>query len=441
MRREIRLLGVLCAAMLFVSAFAGGCKKKDAAPPPTTTAAAAPKGPDYQEFAALPRAKAEMKLPWVMSEEADIEAAQCFKPVEAQPGEAGIEIKDLVDRNRAGIKKAIVEWLVEVVEPTGLTRGVTDSWDLELEDLVAMEVTPDQVRFGDDSECLGKTGWLSGDKHLITTAVGAKTIKFETTLPVGLNLAREIADAAKAKGVTVESEALFDYQPAKDDAGNPVLDSQQKPLYTSPSGSYISEKDVPTADQLKMKEWTFKMEAPLFFGVRELPKDAVRRESDKSKCDVVIIPDMEKPQPPDCAEYKESAFVVNVIEGEDKPVRLTIVTGDQNKGVNLDWKEATKLQLNDRIILWIQPEKVEVGVNLKLNSLVLNPLKMEEGEGGGGDDGYGEGGMYRAEPEKKADQGAKEDDGKGKGKKDKKKDKKGEEKKASGDALENYLNQ
>jgi hypothetical protein len=436
MRREFRLLGVLCAAMFVVIAFAGGCKKKEA-PPPETAAAAAPKGPDYQEFAPLKRARTEIKLPWVLSEDPTTEAAQCFKPVETQPAEADITLKDALDKNKAGAKKAIVDWLAEVVTPNGFSRALADGWDMKFEDVVSMEVPPDQVRFGDDPECLGKSGWLPNDRHLVTAIVGVKTIKFETTLPVAVNLAQDMADALKAKGVTMESEALFNYEPAKDDAGNPAVDPQGKPLYTSPSGTFIEEKDIPPAESRKMKEWTFKTEAPLYLGVRELPADAVRKESSKDKCDVVIIPDMPKPQPPDCGEFKESAFTVSVVEGEDKPVRLTIVTGDQNKGVSLDWKEATKVQVNDRIILWIQPEKVEVGVNLKLNSLVLNPLKMVEGEGG---DGYEEGGVYKAEepakPEAKAD-----DEGKDKGKKkdDKKKDK--EKKKASGDALDDYLNQ
>jgi hypothetical protein len=210
-----------------------------------------------------------------------------------------------------------------------------------------------------------------------------------------------------------------------------------------------------------MKDWVFKLPSPLWVAVKELPKDAVRKESSKDKCDIIIIPDVPKPQPPECPEFNEVGFTVTLLEGEEKPVSLTIAAGDQNKGVTLAWKEATKVQVNDRIILWIQPEKVEVGVNLKLNSLVINPPPMLEGEDGEGEDaGYGEtGGTYKSADqiaaEKKAEeeaaaQAAKDAKGK-KGKKGKAKAEapKPEEappeekpKKAkTGNAVDDYLNQ
>lgn len=434
MRRETRLLGVLCAATLAAAAFAGGCKKDKEAPPPETAAAAAPKGPDYQEFAALKRARTEIALPWVMSEDPSTEAAQCFKPVPTQPGEADVALKGAVDDNLAAARKAIVEWLVEIAEPPGVTRAVAESWEMSFEELVAMEVPPDQVRFNDDPDCLGKSGWLPEDRHLVTAVVGAKLIKLETSAPLGTKMAQDLADAVKAKGVLMEAETLFRYEPARDEQGNPVLDSKGKQLFTSPTGDFIPETEVPTEEARKTKEWTFRMEQPLYFGVRELAADEVRKENSKSKCDVIIIPDVPKPQLPDCGEFRESAFAVTVIEGEDKPVKITIVTGDQTKGVTLDWKEAAKIPVNDRIIVWLQPEKVEVGVNLKLNSLVLHPQPMAEGAGG--EDGYGEGGgMYKPQADEEPKKEAREE------KKEEKKEKKEKKKKGSDNAIDDYLNQ
>jgi hypothetical protein len=365
------------------------------------------------------------------------------------------------------VKKAIVEWMIEVLQPDGLSRAIAESWTMSFEDVVAIEVAPGKVRFVDDPQCLGKGGWLPDGQHLATTVVGVKTIKFETDLPVGNALKAAIREAAGIKNVAMESDALFEYTPAIDTAGQPLMDPDGKPLFNSPTGEYIGEADVPPPEKRQMKEWTFKIPTPLYVGVKELPKDAVRKESAKDKCDIIIIPDMPKPQPPDCAEFKEVGFNVTVLEGEEKPVSLTMVVGDQNKGVTLAWKEATKVQVNDRIILWIQPEKVEVGVNLKLNSLVLNPQPMPEGEGGeeGGESGYGDGGgTYKsaaqlAEEKKAEEEAAAQAAKEGKGKKGKKGKAKAEEpkpeeaaapeekpaekpkKSKSGDPLEDYLNQ
>jgi hypothetical protein len=460
MRSKARLVGLLAVSFLVGAVLAAGCKKKE--PPPVTPVDAKPAGPDYQVFAPLKQATMDVKLPWVMGEGADPDQP-CFQPVEgAQPVEADVLLKQKLDDNLAGVKKSVVEWMMEVLQPSGLTRAVAESWTMAFEDVVAIEVTPDQVRFVDDPQCLDKSGWIPEGQHLITTAIGAKTIKFEANLPVGNALKAAILESVGIKNVTMESAALFEYSPALDANGQPATDPDGKPLFNSPSGEFILEADVPPPEKRQMKEWVFKLPTPLWVGVKELPKDAVRKEGGKEKCDIIIIPDVPKPQMPDCAEFKESGFAVSILDGEEKPVSLTIVTGDQNKGVTLAWKEATKVQVNDRIILWIQPEKVEVGVNLKLNSLVINPQPMADGEGGD-EPGFGEegGGTYKSDEQIAAEKKAAEEEAakaaaepkgkkKGKGKAKSEEPAKADEtaapeakpKKAkTGNALDDYLNQ
>ena len=287
MRSKSRLFGLLAVALVAAFAFVAGCKKKEQ---PTTTAVdAAPAGPDYQVFAPLKQATMDVKMPWVMGEGA-VPDQECFKPLaEAQPAEADVLLKDVLDKNLAGAKKAVVEWMVEVLQPAGLTRAVAESWTMSFEDVVAIEVTPDQVRFVDDPQCLDKTGWLPEGQHLATTVVGAKVIKFETTLPVGDNLKTAILEAVGIKNIAMESEALFDYSPALDEAGQPLMDPDGKPLFNSPTGEYIGQADVPPAEKRQMKDWIFKLPTPLYLGVKELPKDMVRKEGAKDKCDVFLI--------------------------------------------------------------------------------------------------------------------------------------------------------
>ena len=182
-----------------------------------------------------------------------------------------------------------------------------------------------------------------------------------------------------------------------------------------------------------MKEWIFESDNPIYFAYKEFPKAAWRKEGAKDKCNIILIPDALNPQKPDCAEFQESGFSVSIIDDEDQPVSITIKTGEELKGVNLAWKEPTKVQVNDRIIIWMMPEKVEVGVNLWLNSLVINPEPLPEGMSEDGDPGYGV--PISKEKEAAAEEKKEKDDKKAAKKKKKKK------KKSTGNSIDDYLNQ
>ncbi len=390
------------------------------------------KGPDYEVFAPLDRATMEVSLPVIVGTD---EPEDCFKPVEGLAyEEADVVLKEQISQHMPEIKGALAAWLVNDLEPVGVNEAMVKKWDISLEDVVVMDLPRDQLRFVDDPQCLSGKGWVPEGQHVVVTYFGAKTFKFETSVPLDQGIQEELLGAVGMKNIVMESEALFVYEAALDEAGEPLLDPEGNRLYTSPSGDFIAEADIPPVEKRKMKNWILKSENPIYFAFKEFPKDAWRKEGAKDKCNIILIPEALSPQKPDCPEFQESGFSVSIIDDEDQPVSITIKTGEGLKGVTLAWKEPTKIQVNDRIIIWLMPEKVEVGVNLWLNSLVINPEPLPEGTSEDGDSGYGV--PISREKEAAAEEKKEKDD-----KKAEKKKKKKKKKKSSDISIDDYLNQ
>jgi hypothetical protein len=57
-------------------------------------------------------------------------------------------------------------------------------------------------------------------------------------------------------------------------------------------------------------------------------------------------------------------------------VEMTIKTGKESKKLTMSFGGVETVQVSDRVILWISPVEAGegLGVKIKLNSLVLNPL-------------------------------------------------------------------
>lgn len=406
-----------------------GCGSKE--PEITGPVDVKPKGPDYEVFAPLDQATMDVSLPVILGTD---EPEDCFKPVEGLAyEEADVVLKEQISEHMSEIKGSLAAWLVRDLEPDGVSEAMVKKWDISLEDVVVMDLPKDHLRFVDDPQCLTGKGWVPEGQHVVVTYFGAKTFKFEASVPIDQDGQEALLEAVGMVNIVMESEALFVYEAAIDEEGEPLLDPEGNQLFTSPSGDFIAEADIPPVEKRKMKEWYFKSDNPIYFAYKEFPKAAWRKEGAKDKCNIILIADALSPQKPDCPEFQESGFSVSIIDDEDQPVSITIKTGEELKGVNLAWKEPTKVQVNDRIIIWLMPEKVEVGVNMWLNSLVINPEPLPEGMSEEGDPGYGV--PISKEKEAAAEEKKEEDAKKAKKKKKKKK------KKSSGSSIDDYLNQ
>ncbi|MDD5306599.1 MAG: hypothetical protein PHU25_04690 [Deltaproteobacteria bacterium] len=427
MLKHLRQVGRF-AMVLAVFAVALGCGA--AAPKETTAVDKGPKGPDYQVWALLPKATLKADLPFIVGEGAS-EDTQCFKKVEnLAPQSADVTTQGLMGDHKAEVAEAVRAWFYTDLAPSGLTDITTRNWTIEIDDLMTAEVPAEQIRFAEHPDCIDKdVGWLPPNQHAVTTLFGAKILKVKSSLPIDPEMQQELVRAASSQNMVIESPALFVYEPAVDASGNSMMSPEGKPLFKSPSGEFIPESQVPPPAKRLMKDFTLKSEKPLFFAFREIPNDAWRKESKKDDCDVFLIWDDLTSRPPECPEFNETAF--SATKGSGKPIAVTLTTGKERMGVEMEYDETTVVHVNDRIVLWINPAKVDEGVRLRLNSLVLNPRALGETSGGGGEGGD-EGGsvapLKQSAPEEKRAE-------------EKPEPKKKDKKKKSGDAVDDFLSQ
>ncbi|MCP4675493.1 MAG: hypothetical protein GY854_08305 [Deltaproteobacteria bacterium] len=361
---------VVCLTSVVV--FGCGGKEKKETKSADNVVAAGPKGPDYQVFAPLPKATTVAELPYLVGPDGE-DNTPCFKPGEGLvPEDAGFEIKSAIEENASIVNEAIRNWFVEGLEVTGLSGALASKWEIKVEDPMIIMVPNEAVRFVDDPQCIQPSrGWLGEDIHAVTMLIGARTFSFTTSVPVDMDIQEEMVGAVSQENFILESDALFVYEPATDDTGKPITNQEGEPLYKAPDGRFIPDKEVPPPEKRTMKEWTIKGEIPLYFAFRELSDEAWRKESKKDLCDVFLVWGDITPRAPECEEFTESAFVAT--KTEDDEVAITITTGGENKGVTLGFGDSDMVMLNDRIIIWLSPKKIEEGVKLRLNSLVLNP--------------------------------------------------------------------
>lgn len=365
------VLAVLTAVIVVV----GACGEKK--PETQTQVKAKPKGPDYQVFAPLEKLALEATLPSIIGAE---ELFPCFKEVEnLAPVEPDVLVKEMLEKQTKYIANLVRDWFVQDLEVDGVSSTVTSKWTITPVNLVVLEVPRDLVRFTDNPECLEKTGWIPKGQHLAVAFFGATQFDFESSLPLNMDIQQSMLETLGMNNIMLESEALFVYEVAMDGNGEPMMNPDGKQLYSSPGGELIAEDEVPPPEKRLMEKWTVKSEEPIYFGFKEIADNAWRKEGDKDKCNVILIPDQLDPQAPECAEFQEVGFSVTILEDDEKPVSITMTFGEEDhQGVQLGWKEGKKLQINDRMFLWLKPEKVEVGVNLYINSLVLDPAPMPD---------------------------------------------------------------
>ncbi|MCP4601823.1 MAG: hypothetical protein GY847_15130 [Proteobacteria bacterium] len=375
--RSLGSILVICIA----AALAAGCGGKKSPETQTPESVVSSKKADkinYQEFAPLPKATTAAELPYILGPEGE-EQIPCFHTAQdIAPEDAGFEVRNLVKRNSSAVNKAIQRWFVRDLAPAGLSEVMASNWEIEIEDPVFLQVSKETVRFVDDQQCIQPdTGWLPRSMRAVTTLIGARTFNFKTKSPLDIHVQEEMIQAVGMENIIMESPALFVYEPVTDGNGQPVVDHEGQPLFKSPDGKHITEKDVPQPEQRKMKKWTLKAESPIYFAFRELPKDAWRKESKKNICDVFLVWGDVTPRVPECDEFKESSFVAQKAQGDG--VEVSITTGSDNRVENMSYGDTQMMKLSDRIIIWLGLRKIEEGVLLRLNSLVLDPQPMGAG--------------------------------------------------------------
>lgn len=370
----VAALGVALTITMIVS----GCRHNDATPATETpTKAQKVRPPDRQVFAPFKSLIdiSQAGLPFLIRDDTNLYEYPCFTPIEnVIAAKVTAELDQPLARNKRAISKVLREWVRDTVGPTAVRDAAIDGWTIVPEEVATLEIDDRAIRFAEEEECISSsTGWLEDDIRVAAGVFGAKTFTFTAKAPLSRNKAQELLEEFRTAGFTAETEDLVDYELVTDADGEVRLGSAGEKLYRHPELGVVSENDITPPARQRMKTWIVESPEPVFFGYRELNKVAWRREADVEECNVNLVWMDPAFRGPDCDEFDAVGFkaakrgdVVEIqmqIDGEEEPL----------EPFEMEFDTVKRLQVNDRIILWVSPVSIEEGALIRLNSLVLAP--------------------------------------------------------------------
>jgi hypothetical protein len=382
---------------LAAAALGPGCHRGDEEPPPESAADVAPRerAADTQVFAPLEEPVAEgTKLPMLVGDSGPIDVA-CFKALDEQPvTDATAELEDPLKRSRSSLQRLLRSWFAEKLSSADLEVSI-ESWNIEPQEVLAREIDDSSVRFVDDPACIdSSTGWLEDGVHVVAGLFGSKSFQVTTKSPVPRKSADALRKALTDAGLTFETGDFIDYELAVDGEGRPQKGEKGEKMYRSPDEGLVSELEITPPERQRMKTWSITTPEPVFFGYRELSRDAWQRESARDDCNVNIVWNDPVYRESDCPALAGIGFIAAKV-GNQVEIRMKSGSGAAPpeppptkagkrgakatkvdpgvKTFTMDVNDVEKIQASDRVILWISPVLIEEGALIRVNSLVLDP--------------------------------------------------------------------
>jgi hypothetical protein len=410
MRSRVKLdVGQLAAVTLLATvlvagaALGPGCHRGDDAEPPPETAddvAPAERGADTQVFAPLDEPLAEgTKLPLLVGESGALDVA-CFKALDEQPvTDVTAELEGPIKSHQASLQRLLRSWFAEKLSASDLEISI-ETWNIAPQDVVTREIDDPSVRFVDDPSCIdSSTGWLENDVHVVAGLFGSRSFQITSATALPRKSADALRKAITDAGMTFETGDLIDYELVTDAQGKAQKGEDGAKMYRSPDEGIVSEKEITVPERQTMKTWSVTTTEPVFFGYRELSKEAWRRESARDECNVNIVwgdPVFREAECPALAGigftaakqgeqieiHMKSAKAGPAAEPATPPgkagkrgAKATKAAGAAPgvKTLTLDVNDVEKVQVDDRTILWVSPVLIEEGALIRVNSLVLDP--------------------------------------------------------------------
>lgn len=394
------MLVVISIALVALAAAAlgPGCHRGgDEGPPPETAADVAPRGraADPQVFAPLDEPLAEgTALPMLVDESGTLDLA-CFKNLDEQPvTDVTAELQDPLNRSAPSLQRLLRSWFAEKLAGADLEVSI-ESWNIEPQEVMTREIDDSSVRFVDDPACIdSSTGWLEDGVHVVAGLFGSRSFRVTTKTPVPRASADALRKALTDAGMTFETGDFIDYELAVDGEGRPQKGEHGEKMYRSPDEGLVSELEITPPERQRMKTWSITTQEPVFFGYRELSRDAWRREASRDDCNVNIVWNDPVYRESDCPALGGIGFVA-ARAGDQVEIRMktgaaaapdepapakagkrgvkTTATDRDVKTFTMDVNDVEKVQASDRVILWISPVLIEEGALIRVNSLVLDP--------------------------------------------------------------------
>ncbi len=367
-------LALVVVTLLFSGAqvLIGGCQGGGGASLPESPSSPSrrAKQADPQLFAPLRGALTEPRMPFLLADGADVIDTVCFEPVDdVLETEGGPEIEEALRQHSRAISKLLRQWVRDEVAPTAVNDRLIDSWSIRPLDLQGREIDDAAVRFSPDIECIdSSTGWMEDGVQVVAGFYGASSFQFKAKTPLGRRAATELLDEFTAAGFTAKTGDLVDLELVRDDDGELRKGDSGEKLYRHPTDGIVSELDVTPPARQRMKTWTVESPLTVWFGFRELSNAAWRREAARDRCNVNIVWGDPVYRPPNCEELSFLGFKAM---RREQGVEIQMRVGEDEQILDMDFRTIERLQIADRIILWVAPIEIEEGAEIRINSVTV----------------------------------------------------------------------
>jgi hypothetical protein len=300
------------------------------------------------EMGALARARTDAALPFPIDATGDPLETPCFQRARGlEPWNTGRpQVIGKLDANAEGVRAAIRAWAKDALFADEATAGLATALAVAWETPAIVHAPNGKVRLVAEQTCIDPVARsLPAGVRAVTTLFGAR----EVTFTGGAQLSKE--QVAALRKAAEKAKARL------------------RPL--TAAGETATKKQPVHGFRLSFNP-------PLWFAWGDLPAEVWAREQDPAACRLNLVFDDVTPRVPECGGPRDVGFGAS--QGETAAVVVLKVSAD---GVTAEATakagETVMLQAGGRVVVWLTPQPIIEGVDLAVDTLVLDP---EGGPGG-----------------------------------------------------------
>ncbi len=294
------------------------------------------------EMGPLALARSNSAIPFLVDAAGAVVDTPCFERArKLEPWNTSrTQVIDKLETNADGIRAAIRGWAKDAIFTDEGTAGLAVALTVAWKTPAIVHAPNPKVRLTADQECIdAATRFLPAGVKAVTTLFGAREVTFTGGAPLSKDQVaalRKAADKAKVRF---------------------------RPL--TASGETAKKKQPVLGFRLSFN-------TPLWFAWGDLPAEVWVREQDPAACRLNLVFDDVIPRVPECEGPKDVGFGAS--QGETAAEVVLKVSAD---GVTAETTakagETVMIQAGDRVVAWLTPAPIIEGVDLAVDTLVLDP--------------------------------------------------------------------
>lgn len=301
---------------------------------------------EENNFTVLPVGKESISLPMIVGP-SGVEPIECFKKTQPKAVPVSVQLGELITQSEREISVALGDWLAKKFN-LSLKPKERRTWSVEVKSPVVAQLSPQELLLRNDQRCIDKNEkWLPSSQRAVDTLVGASSFLFSTKIPLNAALQAELAAGVKKSGFTfIQRDLLFD------------------PDHPGKAPGLLS--------------WSIETPTPVYFAFRFLSSDKWQTENDPSKCNTYLVWNDANAQQAQCDDFKVARFAIGDQADLNPKVNkdefdLFFFIGGVERSETVSFHKTTQIAVDNRLMLWVTPQREEEGATLQIDSLFLAP--------------------------------------------------------------------